>query len=94
MPHASAVPHQETQSYPRTHTHTLIHPYYTVCIGLLSQLSGAKARQHACNSHGCIRAQGLRFTAAAERERRRREAETERVSSHLVVLKTPGMLLL
>ncbi|KAI3367606.1 hypothetical protein L3Q82_026449 [Scortum barcoo] len=42
------------------------------------KLSGAKARQQACNSHGCIRAQGLCFTAAAERERRRREAERER----------------
>jgi len=37
---------------------------------------------------------GMAFIAAAEREWKRREAENERLSSHLVVLKTPGMLLL
>lgn len=80
------MPHKET-AYPCTPFDT----HFTVCIGLLAQLSGAKA-QHltwlykgtGTVLHHCSRA----------RTRREGGSKKERVSSHLVVLKTPGMLLL
>ena len=68
-----------TQVCRQSDTHFTVCVCVCVCVfGLLARLSGAKARQHACSSHGCIRAQGLCFTAAAEREQRRREREGER----------------
>lgn len=53
---------------------------------------GLSLLARACTSHGCIRAEELRFTAAAQCERK--GVGGVMANSHLVVLKTPGMLLL
>lgn len=84
MPHGSAMSHKKTQSYPSTCR--LIHTLLCIFAS-----SGAKAA-------------GLELTwlykgtgtvlVCYSRVRMGEEGGRERVSSHLVVLKTPGMLLL
>lgn len=85
---SSPGPQQEKQSSLYSQFDT-----YYVYLASLDSCSGTNTWQHACNSHGCIRAQLLFFITAAEQEWRK-EVKREMLHSHLVVLKTPGMLLL